>query len=114
MDNQAILALWDANGISLLPSTEPIVGKAAIAAFLERVMGSLPGARMTSFESACHDIRVSGEWASEWCTEHQIVDLGAGKTPFDGHGKMLLVLHRSGGKWRIHEEMWNEGLRSEG
>ena len=27
MDNAALLALWDDDGISLLPSTKPIVGK---------------------------------------------------------------------------------------
>jgi ketosteroid isomerase-like protein len=110
MDNTALLALWDEDGISLLPSIKPIVGKPAIASFLGDVMASLAGAHMTKFESACYDVRVNGDWASEWCTEHQIVDLGAGKAPFDGYGKMLFVLHRSAGAWRIHEEMWNQAL----
>ena len=111
MDNAAALALWDDDGVSLLPSTKPIVGKPAIAKFLTDVMASLPNAHMTSFESACYDAHVSGDWASEWCTEHQIVDLGPGKAPFNGYGKMLLVLHRgAGGAWRIHEEMWNQAL----
>jgi len=111
MDNAAILALWDDDGVSLLPSTKPIIGKAALTGFLTNVMATLPGAHMTKFESECFDVHVSGEWASEWCTEHQIVDLGAGKEPFDGYGKMLLVLHRgAGGAWRIHEEMWNQAL----
>jgi len=111
MDNAATLALWDDDGVSLLPSTKPIVGKPAIARFLTDVMGSLQGAHMTKFESECHDVHVSGDWASEWCTEHQIVALPNGKPPFDGYGKMLLVLHRgAGGAWRIREEMWNQAL----
>ncbi len=111
MDNVATLALWDDDGVSLLPATKPIVGKPAIAKFLTAVMASLSGAHMTSFEIACYDAHVSGDWASEWCTEHQVVNLGPGKAPFDGYGKMLLVLHRGpGGTWRIHEEMWNQAL----
>ncbi|HMA02149.1 MAG: YybH family protein [Gemmatimonas sp.] len=111
MDNSSILALWDEDGVSLLPSTKPIIGKAAITKFLTDVTASLAGAHMTKFESACFDVRVSGDWASEWCTEHQIVSLSDGKPPFNGYGKMLLVLHRSaGGAWRIHEEMWNQAL----
>src|SRR5471032_591763 len=94
MDSQATLALWADDGVSLLPSTKPIVGKKAIAQFLSDVMASLQGAHMQRFESQCFDIEVSGDWASEWCTEHQIVELGGGKQPFDGWGKMLLVLHR--------------------
>ena len=76
-------------------------------------MSSLAGAHMTKFESACYDVHVDGDWATEWCTEHQIVDLGAGKAPFDGRGKMLFVLHCTAGRWRIHEEMWNQGLESD-
>lgn len=34
MDNAATLALWDDDGVSLLPSTPPIVGKKAIGKFL--------------------------------------------------------------------------------
>lgn len=111
MDNAATLALWDEDGVSLLPSTKPIIGKAAITKFLTDVTSSLAGAHMTKFESACFDIHVSGEWATEWCTEHQIVELPGGKPPFNGYGKMLLVLHRgASGAWRIHEEMWNQAL----
>jgi uncharacterized protein (TIGR02246 family) len=108
MDNAASLALWEEDGISLLPQTKPMVGKKAIAAFLDGVMAQLASAKMTSFESECFDLEVAGDWASEWCTEHQIVALGDGKT-FDGRGKMLFVLHRGrDGKWRIQREMWNQ------
>jgi uncharacterized protein (TIGR02246 family) len=114
MDNAAILALWEEDGTSLLPSTKPMVGKKAIAAFLEQVMAQLQGAHMEKFESSCFDIQVSGDWASEWCVEHQIVQLPTGKPPLEGWGKMLLVLHRgAGGKWRLKEEMWNQGLAPE-
>jgi len=41
MDNAATLALWDDDGVSLLPSTKPIIGKPAIAKFLTDVMASL-------------------------------------------------------------------------
>jgi ketosteroid isomerase-like protein len=108
MDNAATLALWDDDGVSLLPSTKPIIGKAAIADFLDRVTSGNPGARMQTFELECFDIQVSDAWASEWCTEHQVVSFVDGKH-FDGRGKMLLVLHRgSDGRWRLHTEMWNQ------
>src|SRR5271154_1713217 len=106
MDNKATLALWAEDGVSLLPSTKPIEGKAAIAAFLEGVTAQIRGAKMEKFELECFGIDVSGDLASEWCNEHQVVVMPDGKPPFDGRGKMLLVLRRgTDGHWRIEREM---------
>jgi uncharacterized protein (TIGR02246 family) len=111
MDNAAVLALWEEDGVSLLPSTPPIVGKKAIGKFLDDVMATIPGGRMKTFAMQCHDIQVSADWGSEWCMEHQIVAFPGGKPPFDGWGKMLLVLHRGAdGRWRVKEEMWNPAV----
>jgi uncharacterized protein (TIGR02246 family) len=110
MDNAAILELWAEDGISLLPATKPVIGKAAIAAMMNAVTEQLKGARMDKFELRCSAIEVSGELATEWCSEHQIVILPDGKPPFDGRGKMLLVLRRGAdGRWRLLREMWNQG-----
>jgi len=109
MNNTATLALWEDDGVSLLPGTAPIVGKQAIAQFIDRVTRQMPRAHMQSFEDHCSDIQVSGDLASEWCEEHQVVTFANGKPPFDGRGKMLLVLHRgSDGHWRLRQEMWNQ------
>jgi len=106
MDNAATLALWADDGISLLPSTDPILGKPALAAFLDKVVSSLPGAHMEKFEMECHDLLLSGNLATEWCAEHQVVAI-PNKPSFDGRGRMLLVLHRSpAGHWLLEREMW--------
>jgi ketosteroid isomerase-like protein len=113
MDNAATLSLWEESGVSLLPAAAPITGKRALAAFLDRATSSMSNAKMRSFTLECFDLHVSGDWASEWCTEHQIVDLAGGKQ-FDGRGKMLLVLHRGpAGAWRIQNEMWNEAAKAQ-
>jgi ketosteroid isomerase-like protein len=107
MDGQALAALWEEDGISLLPETSPIIGKPAISAFVDNAIGQIPGARMKSFTLSCADPALSGGLATEWCVEHQVVDLGRGKT-FDGRGRMLLVLRRGGdGRWRLLREMWS-------
>lgn len=112
MNNVEVLALWADDGISLLPSTKPLVGKAAISAFLYNVTAQLQGAKMEKFEMHCSAIEGSGNWASEWCDEHQVVVLPGGKPPFDGRGKMLFVLRKQAdGNWRIEREMWNQAGR---
>jgi ketosteroid isomerase-like protein len=107
MDNAASLALWEDDGVSLLPNTPPLVGKPAIGAFLEKVMAQFPGAKMDSFTFDCATIALEGDFASERCVEHQIVTFSDGKPPFDGWGNILYVLHRRAGRWRIRAEMWN-------
>jgi ketosteroid isomerase-like protein len=102
--------LWAEDGITLLPSTTPVIGKAAIAAMMNAMTAQIKGAHMDKFELRCSAIEVSGDLATEWCSEHQIVILPDGKPPFDGRGKMLLVLRRGAdGKWRLLREMWNQG-----
>jgi ketosteroid isomerase-like protein len=111
MDNAATIALWEDDGVSLLPGTKPIEGKQAIGAFIADVTAKFPGAHMRSFEMTCAGIEIAGDVATEYCDEHQIVDLAPGKPPFDGRGKMLFVLHRGAdGKWRLRREMWNQGV----
>jgi len=109
MDNSATVALWEDYGISLLPSTPPIVGKAAIARFMDDVAAQMTGSRMKQFDMECFDIEVSGNWASEWCREHQLIVSSDGSPVFEGSGNMLLVLHgNKSGEWRILREMWNQ------
>ncbi len=116
MDNAATLALWADDGVSLLPDAKPLIGKPAIAAFMDRVTASLKGASMGKFEMECSGIEISGgvpaNLATEWCTEHQIVTLPGNQPPFDGHGQMLLVLRRNThGEWHITREMWNQAAK---
>ena len=112
MENTAIVGMWAEDGVSLLPETPPIAGRKAIAKFIDDVVKQMPGYHMRTEELNFQGIEVSGDWASEWATEHQIVDPPPGKPVFEGYGKMLLVLHReSDGNWRLKREMWNQGVK---
>jgi len=114
MDNAAVMSLWAEDGVSLLPETAPMIGKAAIGKFMDEVTAKMPGYHMEKMDVDFEGIEVSGNWASEWAFEHQVVRPPDGRPPFDGHGKMLLVLHREAdGNWRIKREMWNQGMKEE-
>jgi hypothetical protein len=43
MDTDALLALWEDDGVSILQEMAPIVGKAAIAKFVRAAVGQMPG-----------------------------------------------------------------------
>ena len=110
MDNPAAVALWEDDGVTLLPGLAPIEGKKTIAKWLDDVVARMPGYRVTAQENSFQDLQVSGEWASEWGITHQVVQPPGGKAPIDTWGKVLLVLHKGhDGRWRIREEMWTAG-----
>lgn len=112
MDNAAVMALWAGDGVTLLPGMKAVSGKKTIAAWLDDIVARMPGYKVTLQEDDFHDIVVSGDWASEWGTTHQVVQPPDGKPPIETWGKVLLVLHREkDGQWRIEREMWNQGVK---
>jgi uncharacterized protein (TIGR02246 family) len=108
MDNSAVMALWADDGVTLLPGMAPVIGKPTIARRLDDVTARMRGYHVTGQDNEFHDIRIAGDWASEWGTTHQTVQPPGGKPAMEIYGKVLLVLHREApGSWKIQEEMWN-------
>jgi ketosteroid isomerase-like protein len=103
--------MWAEDGISLLPATDPMIGKEAIGKFVDEVTGRMRGYHMQKMDVDFQGIEVSGDWASEWAEEHQVVQ-PPGRPVIDSYGKLLLVLRREAdGNWRITREMWNQGMK---
>jgi len=110
MDTAGILALWAEDGVDLMPGDAAMIGRKKISAWVEDIVAKMPGFKVTKEEMEFHDIHVCGEWASEWATEHQVVQPPEGKPPIEGYGKMALVLHReANSEWKVQQEMWNAG-----
>lgn len=109
MDTAGIFATWAEDGVSLMPGEAPLIGKKAIVAWVENILSKMPGYTVVNEEINFHDIQISGDWASEWATEHQVVQPPDGKPVIDSRGKMALVLHREpNGEWKVKQEMWNQ------
>jgi ketosteroid isomerase-like protein len=107
-DHTAMPAIWAEDGVDLMPGEAPLLGKKAIATWLRALETRGVGSRVSEEELEFHDLYVSGDWASEWADEHQIVQ-PKGKPPIEGYGKIALVLHREENKrWTIKQEMWND------
>jgi len=108
MDTAGILALWAEDGVDLMPGNAPMIGRNKISAWVEDIVAKMPGYKMAKQEMEFHDIQVCGDWASEWATEHQLVQPPDGKPLIESYGKMALVLHReANGEWKVQQEMWN-------
>jgi uncharacterized protein (TIGR02246 family) len=108
MDTAGIYGTWAEDGVSLMPGEAPLIGKKAIVAWVENILSQMKGYKVVKEEIDFHAIQISGDWASEWATEHQVVQPPDGK-PLDSRGKMALVLHRGvSGEWKVKQEMWNQ------
>jgi len=108
MDTPGIFAAWAEDGVDLLPGEAPLVGKKAIQAWVDSLLSKMAGYKVVKQEMEFHDITVSGDWASEWALEHQVVQPPDGKDPIETWGKMALILHRqTSGEWKVKQEMWN-------
>jgi uncharacterized protein (TIGR02246 family) len=108
MDTAGILALWAEDGVDLMPGAAAMAGRKKITAWVEDILAKMPGYKVTKQEMEFHDIHVCRDWASEWATEHQVVQPPEGKPPIESFGKMALVLHReANGDWKVQQEMWN-------
>jgi uncharacterized protein (TIGR02246 family) len=109
MDTAGIFATWAEDGVSLMPGEAPLIGKKAIVAWVENILAQMPGYKVVKEDIDFHDIQISGDWASEWGNEHQVVQPPDGKLVIDSRGKMALVLHReASGEWKVKQEMWNQ------
>ncbi len=107
MDNPAIIGMWAEDGVSLLPSMAPLIGRVAIGKFINDISAQMPGYKIVREKIDFHDIQVSGNWASEWGIETQGLQ-PPNQPAMEGYGKILFVLHKdSSGQWRIQQEMWN-------
>ena len=108
MDTAEVLALWTEDGVDLMAGDAAMIGKKKIVAWVEDIVAKMPGYQVTKQEMEFHDIHVCGDGASEWATEHQVVQPPDGKPPIENFGKMALVLHRDpNGEWKVQQEMWN-------
>src|SRR6266576_4837823 len=92
MDTAGILALWAEDGVDLMPGAAAMIGRQKISAWAEDIVAKLPGYKVVKQEMEFHDIHVCGDWASEWATEHQVVQPPADKPSIESYGKMALVL----------------------
>lgn len=108
MDHKADAEFWMEDGVDLLPGLAPMVGKAKISAWLDSVTSQLAGAKMEYCTVDWQDIQIQGDLAYEWGINRQKIEFPPPRKPFEGNGKILLILKRQpDGSWKVVLEAWN-------
>jgi len=113
MDNAASASLWADDGVDLIQGLAPMVGKAAIAAWLDGLAPGLKGAKMVYCTIDWKQITIQGDVAYEWGTNRQRMEFPPPAQPFESEGKITLVLERqTNGEWKIGLESWNSSPKA--
>lgn len=108
MDQPATAAMWADDGADLIQGMQPMIGKVKISEWLNGVTTQLAGAKMISCTVDWQDIQIHGDLAYEWGLNRQKIEFPAPRKPFEGAGKILLIVKRQpGGEWKIAVETWN-------
>lgn len=108
MDHKADAEFWAEDGVDLLPGMEPMVGKPKISAWLDSLTPQLAGAKMDYCTVDWKDIQIHEDLAYEWGINRQKIEFPPPKKPFEGNGKILLILKRQAdGSWKVALEAWN-------
>ncbi|MGH9775817.1 MAG: YybH family protein [Candidatus Acidiferrales bacterium] len=108
MDNAAATALWAEDGADLLQGMAPMIGKAKITEWLNSLTPQLAGAKMIYCTVDWQDIQIHGDIAYEWGINKQKIEFPPPQKPFEGAGKILLIVKRQAdGAWKIEVETWN-------
>jgi len=58
MDTQGILALWEEDGVDLMPGDAAMIGRKKISAWVEDILAKMPGYKVMKQEMEFHDIHV--------------------------------------------------------
>jgi ketosteroid isomerase-like protein len=108
MDNAGTVELWAADGVDLLPGLDPMVGKSAIAKWLNGLAEQSKGAKVLQCDVDWQKIEISGDVAYEWGINTQTVSIPNQAEPFKNKGKISLILRRqTDGSWKLALESWN-------
>lgn len=108
MDHPAAEALWADDGVDLIPGMQPMVGKAAIAKWLDGISAQTRGAKMDYCTIDWRQVKIQGDWVYEWGVTRQKIEFPPPQKSFESVGKMLLILKRQrNGLWKIELESWN-------
>jgi len=107
-DVEALIELWEEDGVLMPPGTEPVVGKEAIAARLRQSAEGPERPEVLENTLDFFDISIVGEWAFESGTFTSVWRDPGSRAPSTQRGNILRVLHRQpDGSWRCARAIWN-------
>ena len=104
----ALVALWDNNGVLLPPNHEPVIGIDAIRSYYQDQAQALANQQILSFNANWNEIQVCGEYAFAWGNVTSRWQAPTGNQETDNNWNAMRVLKREpDGGWKIYRAAWN-------
>ena len=106
-DHAALATLWTADGVMLAPGARRVRGPELFAQLDERAARQERSAEVLEYSFDFEEVVVVGDYAFEWgVVQGKTRDLATGAVAVSRY-KLLRVLRREGGDWRVHRAIWN-------
>lgn len=107
-DLTILLALCTDDCVMLPPDRPPVIGKAAIAKWLEAEHELEQTYEITKYEHHFQEIKILGEWAFEWGTfSASAREYGSDNEVFTS-GKLFRILQKqANGMWKVARSIWS-------
>jgi uncharacterized protein (TIGR02246 family) len=103
-DADAVAALYTDDAIEMPPNAAAVKGKAAIEQYYKK---QFAGAKISSFTLSHLDSRTSGDMGYDVGTYAQTMTPTGGTSSFQDAGKYIVLVAKSGGKWRVRYVCYN-------
>ena len=104
-DRETLASLWSADGVMLAPGGPRLRGGEIASALLSKDFES--SYEMLEYRFDFEEVRVLGDYAYEWGTIHGKTRDQATGTVEESGFKLLRILHKEDGEWKVHRAMWN-------
>ena len=107
-DIETLIALFTDDGILFPPGEEPIRGKDALWAYMQRSLPEMKKFEITEYVQRFDEVLISGDWAYEWGTFTGTYRLREGGLDLRERSRLFRVLRRQDdGSWKVHRSIWH-------
>jgi ketosteroid isomerase-like protein len=114
-DTNAMVNMWDNDGVMLPPAEPAVVGASQIRAWLTKNRVTATSANISQDVTNWKDIMVSGDYGFQWGQTFVDIRSKDGSTGFHMYGTALQVLRKEpGGSWKLFRSSWSyEGRKKD-
>ena len=104
-DHEMLASLWTKDAVTLSPGGPRLRGQELFETLLSERPD--PSYEVLEYEFDFEEVKISGDYAFEWgVLRGKTRDLATG-TVDESKYKVLRILHKENGEWKVHRAMWN-------